>query len=366
MNRDNGRYSKVSRRIWIDSSFRNLSQPKPCAAWLFMRLLTAPEATSLPGLFCAWSPGLASSLGWSNGSFLKAFAELENGGLAKADWKNGIVWIPNAIRHNEPPNTNVVVNWRGIAKELPECTLTKEALASIARHLINMGPEWIAAWDASAVRPDRLAKIHAVTRDLVQRRDRGCCRYCGQPVNWKDRRGPLGGTYDHVDPSGPGDETNVVVACRGCNSTKGSRTPEEAGLRLVLVHDLCSDLDPTQYRAGTQDTVSSKQEAGSRNQNPDPDSCTMPIQIRRCMTASWIPAPEIMASFDVAMIPRYASEEIVARCRSHFAGNSQDLRTDAEWNQACSKWVFRDWANPSKRPAKPSESLASKDAEGWA
>lgn len=67
---------------------------------------------------------------------------------------------------------------------------------------------------------------------LIRARDGDHCRYCGVEVNWKDRRGPTGGTYDHVDPAGTNDLSNVVVACRGCNSAKGARSVAEAGLTL--------------------------------------------------------------------------------------------------------------------------------------
>jgi hypothetical protein len=70
---------------------------------------------------------------------------------------------------------------------------------------------------------------------MVKGRDCGLCRYCGVAVDWLDRRGPIGGTYDHVVPvsRGGGDEfTNIVTACRGCNLKKGGRLPEEAGMVL--------------------------------------------------------------------------------------------------------------------------------------
>lgn len=57
-------------------------------------------------------------------------------------------------------------------------------------------------------------------REAIKERDEGKCQYCGVIVDWADRRGPSGGTYDHVDPDGPDDETNLVVACRACNGGK--------------------------------------------------------------------------------------------------------------------------------------------------
>lgn len=69
--------------------------------------------------------------------------------------------------------------------------------------------------------------------EAIRRRDGDHCRYCARLVNWKDRRGATGATYDYVDPWGPTDLENIVVACRACNAGKSQRTPEEAGYRLL-------------------------------------------------------------------------------------------------------------------------------------
>lgn len=76
----------------------------------------------------------------------------------------------------------------------------------------------------------------------VRARDGDVCRYCGIDVKWRDRKGTTGGTYDHIDPDGLNELDNVVVACRGCNSRKKDRTPEEAGMRL-------RPLEPRRFRA---------------------------------------------------------------------------------------------------------------------
>lgn len=69
----------------------------------------------------------------------------------------------------------------------------------------------------------------------VKQRDGDRCRYCNTVVDWTDRKGPKGGTYDHIDPNGPSTEENLVVCCRSCNSKKGGRRPEEAGMRLLPI-----------------------------------------------------------------------------------------------------------------------------------
>lgn len=71
--------------------------------------------------------------------------------------------------------------------------------------------------------------------DAVVARDKNRCRYCGERVNWLDRKSGKGGTYDHVDPDGINSLVNVVVACRRCNGRKRNRTPDEAGMPLLPV-----------------------------------------------------------------------------------------------------------------------------------
>ena len=99
-----------------------------------------------------------------------------------------------------------------------------------------------AVWDDDTQR-DRWARGKALRRDRdlcrrIQQRDANLCRYCAVRVNWTDRKGPGGGTYDHLDPDGPNSLDNVVVACRRCNGRKKDRTPAQAGMRLLTAGEL--------------------------------------------------------------------------------------------------------------------------------
>jgi len=147
MSGDRGRYSKVSRRVWNSPSFKKLTQPKPCGAWLFFRLLTGPELSNIPGLFQAWEAGLAQALGWSAKDFRKAFAEVLGSGMAQADWSVGLVWLPGAISHNEPESVNVVIGWRTAWQELPECKLKASAEASLMAWAEAKGEAWAKAFE---------------------------------------------------------------------------------------------------------------------------------------------------------------------------------------------------------------------------
>ncbi len=63
-------------------------------------------------------------------------------------------------------------------------------------------------------------------------RDQHLCLYCGKPHR------PSELTRDHVIPLSRGGLdcwSNVVTACRRCNSHKGNRTPDEAGMPLLAI-----------------------------------------------------------------------------------------------------------------------------------
>lgn len=63
-------------------------------------------------------------------------------------------------------------------------------------------------------------------------RDAWTCQYCNEKKATKDL------TFDHVLPRAQGGKTNwtnIVTACRPCNSRKEDRTPEQAKMKLKTV-----------------------------------------------------------------------------------------------------------------------------------
>ena len=127
------RYSCVARRTFGDARVRALSSPPPNGQSLFIRLLIGPELTNIPGLIIAGEQGLAEALGWPLKGFREAFAEVSAQGLAKADWGARLVWVPKSLKHNRPQSPNVVLSWRTMWVELPECDLKREAYQAMKR-----------------------------------------------------------------------------------------------------------------------------------------------------------------------------------------------------------------------------------------
>jgi 5-methylcytosine-specific restriction endonuclease McrA len=65
-----------------------------------------------------------------------------------------------------------------------------------------------------------------LNRNNIFKRDQNSCQYCGATKSL---------TIDHVLPKSKGGKTNwqnLITACHRCNTQKGDRTPEQAGLAL--------------------------------------------------------------------------------------------------------------------------------------
>ena len=68
------------------------------------------------------------------------------------------------------------------------------------------------------------------SRKNIILRDGNICQYCGKEFHSDDL--PM----DHVVPKAKGGKKswkNIVTACKPCNQKKGSRTPDQAGMRLL-------------------------------------------------------------------------------------------------------------------------------------
>jgi 5-methylcytosine-specific restriction endonuclease McrA len=74
--------------------------------------------------------------------------------------------------------------------------------------------------------------VPPLNNPLLFRRDDHICLYCGDHFQERDL------SRDHVHPLVQGGVdvwTNVVTACKHCNSRKGGRTPEQAHMPLLAV-----------------------------------------------------------------------------------------------------------------------------------
>jgi 5-methylcytosine-specific restriction endonuclease McrA len=111
-------------------------------------------------------------------------------------------------------------SWRGFSDEFPE----GESIHSISFRI--RVPKVILLLVYSRM-PKKEVKF---TRHNIFERDRNTCQYCGRICERSDLN------LDHVVPRDQGGPTvweNIVCSCVECNTRKGNRTPQRAGLKLI-------------------------------------------------------------------------------------------------------------------------------------
>lgn len=150
----------------------------------------------------------------------------EGEGVTAFHPKNGVLDAPVLIlnRNYEPLNLvpvkrAIILLMKGKAETVK---LANDLVIRAARGAILVPS--VIRLTVYARRPPARVKLN---RKSILIRDDYTCQYCGY-------RGP-GLTIDHVIPKNRGGKTdwdNLVACCTRCNSKKGNRTPEEAGMTL--------------------------------------------------------------------------------------------------------------------------------------
>ncbi len=141
------RYRKIEVKTWMDEKFCRLSKMPPSGQGLWFYLLTGPHTGPIPGLFRAGREGMAEDLEWDVADFDRAFDEISEQGMAKADFKAKLVWLPNAIRYNKPSSPAEVLAWRDDVYLLPDCRLKIAALLGIREDLQALGVHYVVTMD---------------------------------------------------------------------------------------------------------------------------------------------------------------------------------------------------------------------------
>jgi 5-methylcytosine-specific restriction endonuclease McrA len=120
-----------------------------------------------------------------------------------------------------------ILHWQDAIKMIYEETV--DVVATYDEEVRSPSVTWMMP---AVVRLRKLKRSRAQTsikfsRGNVYARDGHRCQYCGQSFDEADL------SYDHVVPRYAGGRrnwTNIVTACKPCNSRKGSRSCDEAGM----------------------------------------------------------------------------------------------------------------------------------------
>lgn len=129
------RWSAVTRSLWSDARFLELSAPEPNAQTLWIYLLTGPHQGPIPGLFPVGIGAIADALNWSPDEVRTALGEVEEAGMIATSQRPPLIFLPKAITHNQPANPNIIKGWKSHWDEIPECPLRDRALFTLRRSI---------------------------------------------------------------------------------------------------------------------------------------------------------------------------------------------------------------------------------------
>lgn len=128
----------VDVRMWSDQKFLSLSRPPPNARELWFYLLTCPETCTVPGLLRLGRAGLAEALGWPVEETAVCFDEIEQRGMAMADWNARVIFLPNRMKYGPTPNPDWVAGWGAVLDAIPDCDLKQEIHRRLRDHLFSL------------------------------------------------------------------------------------------------------------------------------------------------------------------------------------------------------------------------------------
>lgn len=148
-------FRKVSTGTWADRRVMNLSRLEPSGQAMFVMLLIGPQTTNMPGVQPVGRLAFAEMLDWESEAFDKAFQEVFEQGLAKADWKARFVFVPKSIQHNLPQSPNVVKSWASTWARVPDCELKREAWHTIFQALTALGKSFADAFKTACPLGDK-------------------------------------------------------------------------------------------------------------------------------------------------------------------------------------------------------------------
>lgn len=139
--KDGPLWSRVSRRVWRSTDFRDMGPLPPSAPTLWFYLLSGEHNRTIPGLFVLGVGTMCDDLRWPMAAVRKHLATLIEKQHVKMDPVTNLVWLPKALDHNLPDNPNMVVGWKRDWQCMPACALKDEAREALRERLRQMPPK---------------------------------------------------------------------------------------------------------------------------------------------------------------------------------------------------------------------------------
>lgn len=160
--KDLGPYRKVYVSMHSDARIRALGPEPPSARGLWWHLLAGEHTRLIPGVLHVSAAAFADSLGWPLESFVECFDECCRMGLVESYPEGRLMFLPGALKWNEPQNPNVVTSWRGQWRLLPECDGLLSIWNQLHKGLLGMSKAYADAFTKACPKPSPIhSPIHS-------------------------------------------------------------------------------------------------------------------------------------------------------------------------------------------------------------
>jgi len=149
-----GRWRRVYSNEWHASSFQSLSDAER-VVYFYCR--TGPQSTSI-GAYRV-SAALAAE---DVGNLTAVDFDVRLSAVCEAfrwrlDPPTRVLWMPNWVHENPPQSPNVLVSWRKLLRNLPDCDLKFE-IADVINRLVKDLPEaWRKEWGKEPIKDLRIS-----------------------------------------------------------------------------------------------------------------------------------------------------------------------------------------------------------------
>jgi len=279
------RYRKVDTRLWVDAKFRGLSEQ---AKILWLYFLTGPDTTILPGVLIGGPAHFSEVLGWPSELFAKRFKELFIRGMAKDCFESRLVWLPNAIKYNAPPNPNVVVAWAKAWDEVPECDLKHEIFCEYKPFVEGLGEGFAKRFGEWFAEPSR-NRMPIQDQDQDQDQDSGTGTGTGTGTDKRDARESEGG--DAVElPLAPAQSFTAEATGSGPNHPEPPPSEPDSGTTEKTPELATSNKVASGRDDGASDDAKSAKDAktppkAKRAPKPDLDESDLPPEAKQAFDA---------------------------------------------------------------------------------
>lgn len=153
------------RHRFADPAFMSLPPAQPSGRHLYVHLTIGEQTSAIPGLLRAGRAEVAESLSWSDREFGRCFGELEDRGLAHADWARRVILLPLELTGARCQSPNVATAWARVLVEFPACLLVAQAVTGLRQVLTTTGEVFLKAFDEAL--PEALPKAFQEGTDSI-------------------------------------------------------------------------------------------------------------------------------------------------------------------------------------------------------